>query len=425
MKKRENNLLREAALALKDIWLRRDGLTIMGKEIYRDNTIHAMVQDTIDALWKEGNRPLIKAIAVSEDKLKWTFVIHIPPGMTYNEFKVRQEHFQDATHGTAHIEKRGKRVTLEIMTMELQKRYPFEKWDGSQYPKMYIPIPIGYSARGLIVEDLIEFPHVFIAGETKYGKTNMIHVIANSIVHFRPEVQLVVIDLKRTEFPYLQEHALIIDQLPDAQKVLLAVNNELDNRLELFKNHRVNKIQKYLKRVGPLPLIVVVIDELAEMNCELCQSLLERLGRLGRAQGIHLIAATQRPSSSLYKKFGDIKALFPARFAFLTADRVNSQMILDNDAAAHLPAIPGRAIYKWGIDQYEVQSLYLDPDDAERLLKEREAQPIINGGGFKNVYRESGKRLPPRQSNNDRPSQVPRLEHRTNSAITLPWHKER
>ena len=392
----ENNMLRDMFVDLRDLWIHRQGWKVLGREIISDNSIHAAVHDTINALWKEGKRPFIDKKVASKDKLKYTFLIKLPPGNTYSDFKDKEEHFQDATGGAVYIEKRGKQIIMNVMTMELRKMYPFANWDGSKYPNLYIPIPVGYSAKGLIVEDLVEYPHMFIAGETKYGKTNLIHVIANSIIHFRPSVQLVIIDLKRTEFPYLQDHALIIDQLEDARSVLLAVNKEMNNRLDLFKRHRVNKVQKYLKRVGPIPLIVVIIDELAEMNCEICQDALERLGRLGRAQGIHLIAATQRPSSTLYKKFGDIKALFPGRFAFLTADATNSRMILDNDSASYLPAIPGRAIYKWGIEQHEVQTFYLDPDDAEQLLLDRRIEPRTEVMKSDIFIEKPRKRLPPR-----------------------------
>ena len=140
----ENNMLRGALLDIYDMWVHRKGWKVMGKEVIRDNTIHAMVHDTINALWKEGRRPMIQKVIRSKDKLKYTFLINLPPGNTYSEFKSKEEHFQDATGGAVHIEKRGKRITMEVLTMELKTNYPYE-FNPDNYPDMYLPIPIGLS----------------------------------------------------------------------------------------------------------------------------------------------------------------------------------------------------------------------------------------------------------------------------------------
>lgn len=92
---------------------------------------------------------------------------------------------------------------------------------------------------------------------------------------------------------------------------------------------------------------------------------------MGRFVGIHVIAATQRPSSKVFEKFGDLKAMFLGRICFVVADLVNSRMILDSDEAAHLPAVKGRAIYKCGLEKLEVQTLLLEPDEAIKLYQDK------------------------------------------------------
>lgn len=115
-----------------------------------------------------------------------------------------------------------------------------------------------------------------------------------------------------------------------------------------------------------MPYIVLIIDEWADLP-EDAQDNLWRLLRMGRFVGVHVIAATQRPSSKVFEKFGDLKAMFLGRICFVVADVINSRMILDSDEAAHLPAIKGRAIYKCGLEKLEVQTLLLEPDEAMKL----------------------------------------------------------
>lgn len=381
----DGNALGEALGMIKSLWLHRKG-----------NEAPAAVQDTIEALWnKDGLKPLI--VKKEKQESGWFFVMHLPPGVSYREFKQKENYFRDATGGAVHITQRGKAVYMEVMTDELKTLYPFKDWDSAKHKEMYLPLPVGISPSGPITLDLVELPHIFTAGETNYGKSNLLHTFANALLLNRP-VYLVVLDFKLAEFSYLQDYALLVNDIPTARIVLQVLNQELDKRLRQLKAAKVRKIQKYLEKGGEMPFIVVMIDELAEMQDKECQAYVERLARLGRAIGINLIAATQRPSSTLYDKFGDIKALFPCRICFMVADQINSNMILDSDRAALLPAIAGRAICKWGIDMREVQTYLIDPDDeAPELLAEKfkdhgKVVSVIND--IKQI--EQPKRLPPR-----------------------------
>lgn len=114
---------------------------------------------------------------------------------------------------------------------------------------------------------------------------------------------------------------------------------------------------------------------------------------MGRFVGIHVIAATQRPSSKVFEKFGDLKAMFLGRICFVVADIINSRMILDSDEAAHLPAIKGRAIYKCGLEKLEVQTLLLEPDEAIKLY---EYKPMITRNELIKIDNKPQKMLNPR-----------------------------
>ncbi|MDR3602063.1 MAG: FtsK/SpoIIIE domain-containing protein [Desulfosporosinus sp.] len=197
---KQQSAIEEVRDNIKSLWLHRKG-----------NEARASVQDVIDAKYKEGARPLIIASSKKEDT--WTFAIYLPPGTGFLEFQKLTVLFQDATGGSVHIEKHGTVVTMEVMTEELKKSYPYSLFDASEYTKMALPIPIGVSAKGLIVRDIVEYPHLLTAGETNYGKSNQLHVIANSILLHRPDTYLIIIDPKSTEFDYLNEMALVVDEM--------------------------------------------------------------------------------------------------------------------------------------------------------------------------------------------------------------------
>jgi len=365
---------------MRSLWLHRKG-----------NSVHAAVQDTIDAIWKQDLKPLIIKKHKSKTKSEHTFIIHLPSGICYADFKVREPYFRDATGGAVQIEKRGKAVFLMVMTDELQTSYPFS-WDRSEHKNMYLPVPFGYSALGPIVRDLADAPNLIIAGHPGAGKSNFLHVLAVSLLLSR-DIQLVIIDMKKLEFSYLKNHALVVTSIPEAQNVLHGINRELDRRLHQLEAAGVVKVQNYL---GYMPFVVLVIDEMAEMQDEECQVSLNRILRLGRAPGICCVTATQRPSSTMFQKFGDSKAMFAATMCFHVRDAVNSRMLLDNDRAALIPNIPGRAIYQWE-RELEIQAMFLPDGQAKKLVGQvKKSNDKCNDFG-RCVNIEPPKRLPPRQ----------------------------
>lgn len=367
--KNQTNSLGDAFTMVRSAWDHRPG-----------NRIPASVKDTIIALWPHELKPLI----VRKEKYpsSYTFVINLPPGICYADFKSKEQYFTDSTKGAVQIRKSGAAVIMQIMTDELKTSYAYQ-WDYAKYDKMYLPIPFGYSASGFIVRDLSKAPNLLIAGHPGAGKSNFLHVLAVSLL-ISKKLYLIVIDLKKLEFSYLKKHALVISELEAAQNLLKRVNFEMDKRLSELERSGVVKIQDY---PGDMPFIVLIVDELAELQDEQCQTALNRIVRLGRAAGICVACATQRPSSTMFAKFGDSKAMFAANLCFHVRDTVNSRMVLDNDSAAYIPNVPGRAIYQWE-SEMEVQTMNLPVSLAKLLIN-----PIE---GVRWHDNEPCKRLPPR-----------------------------
>lgn len=321
------------------------------------------VSETIEALWEEKKRPQI------HDKKKtptgYTYTIALPAGISFKDFYSKLDYFKDAAGGNkvnVSITQSGKMAILQITTNMLNDyfNYPYDyQREGT------LPIPIGYSADGLEILDLAKHEHVLIGGTTGAGKSNIIHVIVNSLLSLGEPPIIILIDLKMSEYNYLSERVLLVTDLLMACQALERLVQEMRSRQLLLKNARCVDIGKYRKRGGKLPYIVLVIDELAQLKNKDAQEDLEDLLSLARASGIRTIAATQRPSAQIFQKksFGDAKANFTIRICFRTMSAIDSRIILDSGEGATLPKIPGRAYLRVGCDLTEIQTPYLDPEE--------------------------------------------------------------
>ena len=369
---KKDNALQGIIGDIKGMWLRRGG------------KVAEAVMDTLDALYPDDlKRPnIVKRI---KHATGWLFILTLRPGDSYHNFKKLQPYFQETTGGAVQIEKQGRAIMLRVLTEELKSSYPYV-WDPAPYEKMCLPIPFGYSAAGLIVRDLADAPNLLIAGHPGAGKSNALHVLAVSLLQSRP-AYLCIIDRKRLEYGYLKDKALVVTSDSEALQLLTVLNKQLDKRLDMLSRAGVVKVQDYENYEQEMPFIILIIDELAELDDEECQDQLNRVVRLGRAAGICVVAATQRPSSTMFKRWGDSKAMFAATLCFHVRDEVNSRMVLDNEAASIIPNIPGRAIYQWDT-QLEVQAMYLPIQKARQLVQG------IKGVKMHNV--EPPKRLLPR-----------------------------
>ncbi|MBO4843722.1 MAG: DNA translocase FtsK 4TM domain-containing protein [Bacteroidales bacterium] len=272
--------------------------------------------------------------------------------------------------------------------------------DAYRESKAELPVAIGYTITQKVkVFDLAEAPHLLVAGATRQGKSVGLNVIVASLMYAKhpSELKFVFIDPKMVEFSaygqlmkhYLavlpansdeeEEATAIVKRPKDSEKVLKSLCVEMDARYELMSKAYVNNVKLYNEKYKDrhllptkghkyMPYIVVVIDEYADLTMTVggsqeaknsarnIQTAIVRLAQKGRAAGIHVILATQRPSVDVIS--GVIKANFPTRIAFRVTSRVDSGTILDTPGAEKLIG-NGDMLYYSGADIERVQCGYV------------------------------------------------------------------
>lgn len=215
-----------------------------------------------------------------------------------------------------------------------------------------LAVPLGRTVSGdVMVADLTKMPHLLIAGATGSGKSVAINVILTSILFkAKPsQVKMLLIDPKKVELSVYNgiPHLLspVVSDPKKAARALAKVVAEMERRYELFAAFGIRNLAGYNQRVTkeeddehhPLPLILVVVDELADLMMTVSHDVedaIVRIAQMGRAAGIHMIIATQRPSVDVIT--GLIKANVPSRIAFAVSSGVDSRTILDANGAERL-----------------------------------------------------------------------------------------
>ncbi len=265
-------------------------------------------------------------------------------------------------------------------------------WPDDKKPLL---VPLGVAAnRRIIVKSLDDFPHALIGGATKSGKTTLIHawVCALALKNSPKNLKLVLVDLKGgveftryKELPHLwtyerEDGSAFSGFIKDRDAVIPAlelIRWEMDRRLALFE--QAGGLQhiaawNQFHRGHPLPRIVVFLDELASLMLEPDlkkdgERLLSDIGARGRAPGIHLVIATQRPEVSVVS--GRIKGNLDARFGFRVPDNASSMVILDDGSASDFPSDTprGRYVFKFGNDRREIQGPWLGPGVIRGIIK--------------------------------------------------------
>ncbi len=264
-----------------------------------------------------------------------------------------------------------------------------------QNTKFDLPVVIGKNiSNESYVFDLTKMPHLLVAGATGQGKSVGLNAILTSLLYKKHPSQLkfVLIDPKKVEltlYERIEKHYLA--KLPDSeeaiitenQKVVLTLNSlnvEMDNRYRMLKKAKVRNIKEYnakfiARKLNPekghgyLPYIVLVIDEFADLIMTAGKEVelpIARIAQLARAIGIHLIVATQRPSTNIIT--GVIKANFPARIAFKVASMIDSRTILDSPGANHLIG-RGDMLISHGSDLVRVQCAFVDTPELEQITE--------------------------------------------------------
>ncbi|WP_303028534.1 DNA translocase FtsK [Bacteroides acidifaciens] len=264
-----------------------------------------------------------------------------------------------------------------------------------QESKFDLPIVLGKTITNeVFMFDLCKMPHVLVAGATGQGKSVGLNAIITSLLYKKhpAELKFVLVDPKKVEFSIysvIKNHFLA--KLPDGgepiitdvTKVVQTLNSvcvEMDTRYDLLKMAHVRNVKEYNekfvnRRLNPekghkfMPYIVVVIDEFGDLIMTAGKEVelpIARIAQLARAVGIHMIIATQRPTTNIIT--GTIKANFPARIAFRVSAMMDSRTILDRPGANRLIG-KGDMLFLQGADPVRVQCAFIDTPEVEEITK--------------------------------------------------------
>ena len=280
-------------------------------------------------------------------------------------------------------------VGIEVPNSEVATVTFRELWEQSKTDdKKLLEIPLGKAVNGSVrTFDLAKMPHLLVAGSTGSGKSVAVNgIIASILMKARPdEVKFMMVDPKMVELSVYNDipHLLIpvVTNPRKASRALQKVVDEMENRYELFSKVGARNIAGYNAKVAeynaqseykqvPLPLIVVIVDELADLMMVASKEVEDaiiRLGQKARAAGIHMILATQRPSVDVIS--GLIKANVPSRIAFAVSSGTDSRTILDENGAEKLLG-RGDMLFK-PIDEnhpIRLQGSFISDEDVEQIV---------------------------------------------------------
>lgn len=261
--------------------------------------------------------------------------------------------------------------------------------------KMELPVAIGKTiTNDVYMFDLAKTPHLLVAGATGQGKSVGLNALLTSLLYKKhpAEMKLVMVDPKMVEFSiYAPIIRHFLAKLPDEEEAIITDTTkvihtlkslciEMDTRYELLKNANVRSIIEYNnmfkeRRLNPekghrfLPYIVVIIDEFGDLIMTAGKDIetpIARIAQKARAVGIHMVIATQRPTTNIIT--GTIKANFPARMAFRVSSMMDSRTILDRPGANQLIG-RGDMLYLQGNDPERVQCAFVDTPEVNRICE--------------------------------------------------------
>ena len=263
-----------------------------------------------------------------------------------------------------------------------------------QESTMELPCAVGKTITNeVFMFDLAKAPHLLVAGATGQGKSVGLNAIITSLLYKKhpAELKIVLVDPKKVEFSVyanIEKHFLakVPDEeadpiITDVTKVVRTLNSlckEMDTRYDLLKMAQTRNIKEYNKKfidrkLNPehghrfMPYIVVVIDEFGDLIMTAGKEVelpIARIAQLARAVGIHMIIATQRPTTNIIT--GTIKANFPSRIAFRVGAMIDSRTILDRPGAQQLVG-RGDMLYLNGNEPVRVQCAFVDTPEVERI----------------------------------------------------------
>ncbi len=258
-----------------------------------------------------------------------------------------------------------------------------------------LPVALGKTITNeIFMFDLCKMPHLLVAGATGQGKSVGLNAIITSLLYKKhpAEMKMILVDPKMVEFNIysrIEKHYLA--KLPDAEKAIItdvskvtqtlnSLTKEMDDRYELLMNAGVRNIKEYnekfrKRRLNPLkghrflPYLVIIIDEFGDLIMTAGKEIempIARIAQKARAVGMHMVIATQRPTTNIIT--GTIKANFPARMAFRVTSQIDSRTILDMSGANQLIG-RGDMLFSQGSDLVRIQCAFVDTPEVEGISR--------------------------------------------------------
>ncbi|SEG18947.1 FtsK/SpoIIIE family DNA translocase [Parabacteroides chinchillae] len=296
--------------------------------------------------------------------------------------------------GTIGIEVPNKDPQMVAMQSVIASR----KFQESRYD---LPVALGKTITNeIFMFDLCKMPHLLVAGATGQGKSVGLNAIITSLLYKKhpSELKFVLVDPKMVEFSiYSEIERHYLAKLPDADKAIItdftkviqtlnSLCKEMDDRYDLLMKAHTRNIKEYnakfiSRHLNPekghkfMPYIVVIIDEFGDLIMTAGKEIelpIARIAQKARAVGIHMIIATQRPSTNIIT--GTIKANFPARMAFRVSSMIDSRTILDSPGANQLIG-RGDLLFSQGNDMTRVQCAFVDTPEVEQIASFIGGQP--------------------------------------------------
>ncbi len=277
-----------------------------------------------------------------------------------------------------------------------------------QTTEFELPMALGKTITNeIFMVDLAKMPHLLVAGATGQGKSVGLNAIITSLLYKKhpAELKLVMVDPKKVEFsvynPIVNHFLAQVEGNEDSEEPIITDVNkvvqtlkslcvEMDTRYDLLKRARARNIKEYNEKfksrhLNPnnghkfMPYIVVIIDEFGDLIMTAGKEIelpIARIAQLARAVGIHMIIATQRPTTNIIT--GTIKANFPARMAFKVSAMIDSRTILDRPGANQLVG-KGDMLFLAGTEPVRVQCAFVDTPEVERICNYIACQQSYNG----------------------------------------------
>ncbi|MBW2063633.1 MAG: DNA translocase FtsK 4TM domain-containing protein [Deltaproteobacteria bacterium] len=292
-------------------------------------------------------------------------------------------------------------IGIEIPNNKREPVYLYEIFSSPEFKNSTykLTIALGKDITGApAIADLARMPHLLVAGATGTGKSVLLNAMINSLLFkASPEmVRFLIIDPKRIELSVYKDipHLLypVMTQPKEATRALRWAVEEMERRYMLLSDRGVRNIETYNRKIlrekraistsdpegtdKPLPYIILVIDELADLmmaSSRQVEEAITRLAQMARAAGIHLIIATQRPSVDVLT--GIIKANFPARISFQVSSKFDSRTILDTIGAEHLLGEGDMLFLPPGVGKMiRIHGAYISEEEVKRVTNFLRAQ---------------------------------------------------